>query len=137
MNFSPLVSSAFVLAVSFGILAVVPARADWSASDAPRAGGGCKSTATFVSSAVPALQRDGCVDCHGGGDQPATKAFNLGSVGKDNAAACAESLKMVSTANPPQSAIIQAAAGAQKHEGGKVKDAAAFTAALLGWIAHE
>jgi hypothetical protein len=137
MSSSPFALSSIVLAACCAVLAVVPARADRSVPEAPMAGGGCKSVPTFVSSAVPALQRDGCLECHGGGEQAATKAFDLGRLGKDNVAACAESLRLVSTANPQQSPIIQAAAGTQKHAGGKVKDAQAFTSALLGWIAHE
>jgi len=137
MNPTPFVLPAFVLVTCFGISLVIPASAGPSALESRRAGGGCKSVATFVSSAVPALSRDGCIECHGGGDAPATKALDLGNIGKDNVGACAEALKMVNVGNGAQSAIIQAPAGAQKHEGGKGKAAAAYTAALMGWIAHE
>ena len=137
MNLNPLALPTFVLATCFGVLLAMPARADRSAPESQRAAGECKSVATFVSSAVPALSRDGCTECHGGGDAAATKALDLRSIGKDNTAACAEALKRVSVANGSLSAIIQAPAGAQNHAGGKVKDRPGFTAALMGWIAHE
>jgi hypothetical protein len=111
-------------------------------SDPPPVGpgptaGACKSVATFTSSAAPQLQQDGCAGCHAGADAPATAAFNLTNLGKDNAAACSHALHDVNLANRPQSAIIQAAAGAQAHKGGKVADTRAFTNALLGWINNE
>ena len=99
--------------------------------------GVCKSVATFTSSAAPQLQKDGCAGCHAGSDASATAALDLTSVGKDNAAACSQALRAVDLANRPQSAIIQAAVGAQAHKGGTVADAQAFTSALLGWIANE
>ena len=111
-------------------------------SDPPPVGqgptaGACKSVATFTSSAAPQLQQDGCAGCHAGADAPATAAFNLTNLGKDNTAACSQALRDANLANRPQSAIIQAAAGAQAHKGGKVADTQAFTNALLGWINNE
>jgi hypothetical protein len=106
---------------------------------APGAGitGGCKSVATFTSSAVPELRKDNCIGCHGGGSAAATGALDLTNVDKDNAAACAQALRRVNPSNKPQSAIIQAAAGTQAHVGGKVANAPAFTSALLGWSNNE
>jgi len=101
------------------------------------AGGGCKSVATFTSSAGPELRKEGCLGCHAGGEARATNALDLTGVGKDDAAACAQALKKVNLASKPQSAIIQAATGAQPHAGGKVSDPASFSAALLGWINNE
>jgi len=99
--------------------------------------GGCKSVATFTSSAAPALQKDGCVGCHSGANATAKNALDLASVGTNDTAACAQALAKVNLANKAQSVIIQAPAGAHAHMGGKVDDAAVFTAALLGWINNE
>ena len=99
--------------------------------------GACRSVATFTSSAAPQLQKDGCAGCHAGGDASATTALDLTNVGKDAAAACSQALRAVNLTNRPQSALIQAAAGAQAHKGGKVGDAQAFTSALLAWIDNE
>ena len=115
-------------------------------SDPPPVGpaataGACKSVATFTSSAAPQLQQDGCAGCHAGADAPATAAFDLTNLGKDNASACSQALHDVNLANKPQSAIIQAPAGAQAHKGGKVAGTVAgtqaFANALLGWINNE
>jgi hypothetical protein len=157
MRFFQLVPATLVLAM----LVVVPALGDdrsaWSEvvrhagtrssvalgtserAAAPGVGitGGCKSVATFTSSAVPELRKDGCIGCHGGGSATATGALDLTNVDKDNAAACTQALKAVNPTSKPQSAIIQAAAGAQAHVGGKVANAPAFTSALLGWINNE
>jgi len=97
----------------------------------------CKSAATFTSSAVPQLQKDGCTACHAGTDTSATAALDLTNVGKDNAAACSLALRAVNLADRSQSAIIQAAVGAQAHAGGKVADTQAFTQAMRGWIDNE
>ena len=97
----------------------------------------CKSVATFISSAAPQLQKEGCAGCHAGTDAGATTALDLTNVGKDNAAACSQALRAVNLTNRPQSAIIQAATGAQAHKGGTVGDAQAFKSALLGWIDNE
>jgi hypothetical protein len=83
------------------------------------------------------MRKDGCMGCHAGTSPGATGVFNLTSVGKDDAAACAQALNKVNLSNKPQSAIIQAAAGTQAHEGGKVADTQAFTTALLGWVNNE
>ncbi len=99
--------------------------------------GGCKSVATFTSSAVPELQKDGCVGCHSGANATAKSALDLTSVGTNDTAACAQALAKVNLANKAQSVIIQAPAGAHAHMGGKVDDAAVFTAALIGWINNE
>ena len=101
------------------------------------ASGGCKSVATFTSSAVPALQKDGCVGCHSGANASAKSALDLTSVGTNDTAACAQALAKVNLTNKAQSMIIQAPAGTHAHAGGKVDDTQAFTAALLGWMNNE
>jgi hypothetical protein len=103
----------------------------------PAAAGGCKSVEAFTSSAVPALQKNGCLGCHSGASAGATAALDLKSVGKDNTAACAQALTRVNLASKPQSSIIDAATGSLTHAGGKVADKPAFIASLLGWINKE
>jgi hypothetical protein len=99
--------------------------------------GGCKSVATFTSSAAPELQEDGCVGCHSGANATARRALDLTAVGTNDTAACAQALAKVDLANKAQSTIIQAPAGTHPHMGGKVDDTAVFTAAILGWINNE
>jgi hypothetical protein len=152
MRPSQLIPPTLFLAACAALLLVVPARgndtarpAGTRAGDVPSrvapgagpAAAGCKSVATFASSAVPELLKDGCTGCHAGASPGATGAFDLSSVGKDNAVACAKALGKVNLANKPQSAILQAAAGTLPHGGGKVTDTQPFTAALLGWINNE
>jgi hypothetical protein len=144
------------LAVCGAFVIVVPARGNEESKAAPKelnarrmdmapsetersalAPGGCKSVATFTSSAAPELQKDGCVGCHSGANATAKNALDLTSVGTNDTAACSQALAKVNLANRAQSVIIQAPAGAHAHMGGKVDDAAVFTAALLGWINNE
>jgi hypothetical protein len=99
--------------------------------------GACKSVATFTSSGAPQLQKDGCTGCHAGADASATGAFDLTSLGKNDAAACAQALRFVDVTSRPQSAILQVAVGTQAHKGGTVTDPQPFTSALLGWINNE
>jgi len=101
------------------------------------ANGGCKSVATFTSSAAPELQKDGCVGCHSGSNARAKSALDLTSVGTNDAAACTQALTKVNLANKTQSILIQSPAGARAHLGGKVDDPQIFTAAMLGWINSE
>jgi hypothetical protein len=106
-------------------------------ADAGMTTGGCKSVTTYTSSAVPEIQKDGCLGCHAGSNGNATSALDMTQVGKDNTMACAQALNKVTLTNKPQSPIIQAPAGNLTHTGGKVADTAAYTTALLGWINNE
>lgn len=106
-------------------------------SAAGLATGGCKSVATFTSSAAQQLQKDGCAGCHAGADASATSAFDLTNLGKNDPAACSQALRFVNVANRLQSPIIQVAVGTQAHKGGTVADPQPFTSALLGWINNE
>ncbi len=130
-------SRALAAALVFGacgsLSVVMPARGAYGVT----VGGACKAVTTFTSSAVPAMRKDGCTGCHAGASAEATRVFDLTSVGKDDASACAQSLREVNLANKPQSPIIQAATGGQAHKGGKVDDPQAFTSALLAWINDE
>lgn len=99
--------------------------------------GGCKSVATFTSSAVPGIQKENCLTCHAGSNAGATSALDLSQLGKDNTMACAQALNKVTLSNKPQSPLIQAPAGNLTHQGGKVPDTAAYTTAITNWINNE
>jgi hypothetical protein len=99
--------------------------------------GGCKSVATFTSSAVPGIQKENCLTCHAGSNAGATGALDLSQLGKDNTMACAQALNKVTLSNKPQSPLIQAPAGNLTHQGGKVPDTAAYTTAITNWINNE
>jgi hypothetical protein len=163
MRSSPITLATLVLAACGEMLIVVPAIGDQAGARASSAqeepseahehssrsrvgvtaagaglgGGGCKSVATFTSSAVPALQKDGCVACHSASNATARAALDLTSVGTNDAAACAQALTKVNLTNKAQSILIQAPAGTHSHLGGKVEDPQAYTAALLGWMNNE
>jgi hypothetical protein len=98
--------------------------------------GGCKSQATFDSSAVPAIQNNQCLTCHSGQNGTATSALDLTKLGTDRAAACAQALSKVNLANKPQSLIIVAPSGGGGHPY-TVADATAWRNAMLGWINNE
>ncbi len=112
--------------------------------DAGATTGGCKSVATFTSSAVPAFKLDlgggqTCLGCHGGGNDVAVNAMDLTAVGTDDARACAQALNYVNTTDEPKSQIIQIPTGGP---GGNTNHAIqnapdAFTQGILGWIRNE
>ena len=76
-------------------------------------GGGCKAVAEFVSSAVPAIQQNGCLNCHntGGSGNGSLDLSGLGATPPDNQAACNQALLRANPQNPPQSDIILAPTG--------------------------
>jgi hypothetical protein len=97
--------------------------------------GGCKSLATFVSAAVPAIQQNSCLNCHDQGGSGAS-ALDLSSVGKDNARACAQSLNKVNLADKAKSAIIQAPTGGLGNH--PFQNASGnYAAMMLTWINNE
>jgi len=100
------------------------------------AGGGCKSVATFTSSAAGPLTNQ-CRGCHGGANAGATGAMNLSALGTDNAAACAQALTKVTLANKPGSAIITRPRAGSGHPAVAGFNQAAHDAAMLGWINNE
>src|ERR1700677_4324414 len=139
MRPSRLVMATLFLAMCGAFVIVVPARgnegSDLAAMElsAPRmdmvtsegersasAASGCKSVATFTSSAAPELQKDGCLGCHSGANATAKSALDLTSVGTNDTVACAQALAKVNLANKAQSVIIQAPAGTHAPMGGKV-----------------
>ncbi len=99
--------------------------------------GGCKSVATFTSSAAPAITKDNCLSCHAGSNAGATGALDLSQLNKNDTMACAQALNKVTLANKAQSPIIQAPAGNLTHQGGKVADTAAYTTAITTWLNNE
>jgi hypothetical protein len=104
--------------------------------DSGTGGGGCKSVATYGSSAVPAIQGNTCLNCHQGQNPNATSALDMTQVGKDNTAACGQALSKVNLADKPNSAIILAPTGKIQHPF-QVGDAQGWTNAILGWINNE
>jgi hypothetical protein len=109
-----------------------------AAAAPPDAGttGGCKSVATFTANAVPALQNNTCLNCHGAAGGSGFASLDMSQVGKDNAKACAQALGRVNLANKAQSQIITAATGGIAAH--PYKNApAAYTTAMLNWINNE
>jgi hypothetical protein len=88
----------------------------------------CKDAATFRTAVLPALRGGfniNCANCHGNG------LSGLTLNGNDNQAICDSVLGRVNTANVPQSSIITTVTGTGPHSGGKVNDAAGFTAVFV------
>jgi cytochrome c553 len=75
--------------------------------------GGCKALATFTSDAVPAIQANQCLTCHGAGGSgnAAMDLSGLASNPPNDATACAQALAQANPANPAQSEIILAPTG--------------------------
>jgi hypothetical protein len=76
-------------------------------------GGGCKSVASFTANAVPAIQQNGCLNCHntGGSGNGALDLSALGMNPRDDARACAQALTRSNVQTPAQSDIILAPTG--------------------------
>ena len=76
-------------------------------------GGGCKSVASFTANAVPAIQQNGCLNCHntGGSGNGALDLSALGMNPSDDARACAQALTRSNVQTPAQSDIILAPTG--------------------------
>jgi hypothetical protein len=96
----------------------------------------CKALQAFIDNAKPQFQNNGCPNCHGDGGN-GQAVFNLADLDQDDALACQEALKEVNLANKAASLIIDKPAGATGHTGGKVDDAAGYTAAIRAWIDNE
>lgn len=111
-------------------------------SDAGVTQSGCKSVATFQSSAAPELINT-CVGCHGGGNANATNAMDLSKLkGQiDYAGACQQALFKVNTANHAQSNILLAPLNGSglNHNGGKPYGSTNSTGyqAILAWVNKE
>jgi hypothetical protein len=73
--------------------------------------GGCRSVATFTTNAVPAIQNNTCLNCHGAPGGSGFAALDLSQVGKDNAKACAQALNRVNLASKAQSTLLTAPTG--------------------------
>jgi hypothetical protein len=98
--------------------------------------GGCKSVATFTSSAVPAMQP--CRNCHSNG--AARNALDMSQIGTNDGAACAQALNKVDLQNKAQSRIITyITAPNTTHAGTRLQGDAAtnYTQQMLGWINQE
>ncbi len=74
-------------------------------------GGGCKNVAGFTANAVPAIQANQCLNCHGSSNGSGYGSLDLTKVGIDDTAACAQALTRVNLTNKSQSDIILAPTG--------------------------
>lgn len=98
------------------------------------AAGGCRSLATFVSSAKPQLQQ--CLGCHGQ-NGPQRGAMDLtGLQTNDDAAACAQALNKINLTNKPASILLSRPKQGSGHPFA-VPNAGTYDAAINGWIANE
>jgi hypothetical protein len=73
--------------------------------------GGCKNVAGFTANAVPAIQANQCLNCHGSPTGSGYGSLDLTKVGIDDTAACAQALTRVNLTNKSQSDIILAPTG--------------------------
>ena len=75
--------------------------------------GGCKALSTFTADAVPAIQANTCLTCHGSGGSgnAAMDLSGLAATPPDDATACAQALAQINTTTPAQSNIILAPTG--------------------------
>ncbi len=104
------------------------------------AGRQCKSVAAFTANAVPAIQANACLTCHGGPDQAAVTALDMRKVGTDDAAACVQLLRKVNFADRSKSAIVLAPTSGNTldHQGGKTIDPASdFVTKMMAWVQTE
>lgn len=100
--------------------------------------GGCKSVASFVSNAVPAIQQNACLNCHntGGSGNASLDLSALGRNPPDDAKACAQMLAKADPANAAQSDIIQAPTGGVANH--PFKNASQnYVQMIEAWLANE
>lgn len=87
----------------------------------------CKDPAGFATTILPSLRGGGvgagsnCGNCHGNG------LAGLSLAGNDNQAICDSVLAKLNETNIPQSILVQKAAGAVQHNGGKVTNTQGFS----------
>jgi hypothetical protein len=103
--------------------------------DAGAAGSGCKDVASFTANAVPAIQANGCLNCHNTGG-PGNSSLDLSQVGIDDAVACGQALTKVDLASPSQSDIILAPTGQVASHPFKGASAT-YPTMMLAWITNE
>ena len=101
-------------------------------------GGGCKSVGLFTANAVPAIQANGCLNCHntGGSGNGAMDLSALMSQPADDARACAQALARISPSDPAKSDIILAPTGGVANHPFKGASPS-FVSMMETWIASE
>jgi hypothetical protein len=101
-------------------------------------GGGCKSVSSFTANAVPAIQANGCLNCHntGGPGNGSLDLSSLAATPPDDGAACNQALLRVNTQTPAQSDIILAPTGGVANHPFKNADAT-YAQMMEAWIANE
>jgi hypothetical protein len=105
-------------------------------ADGGAGSGGCKSVAAFVANAVPAIQQNQCLGCHGTTSGSGYSSLDLTQVGVDNAAACAQALTKVDLQTPAQSDIILAPTGQLANHPFQ-NASATYSSMMLAWISTE
>ncbi len=99
---------------------------------------GCKAVASFVTNAVPAINQNGCLNCHnaGGSGNASLDLSALGRTPADNAKACAQMLSKADPNNAAQSDIILAPTGGVANH--PFKNASANYAQMIeAWLVNE
>jgi hypothetical protein len=100
--------------------------------------GGCKSVTSFVANAVPAVQMNGCLNCHntGGSGHGALDLSALAANPPDDAKACAQMLAKANPQMPAQSDIVLAPTGGVANH--PFKNASQSYAPMIeAWLADE
>jgi cytochrome c553 len=100
--------------------------------------GGCKAVAQYQSSAVPAIQQNGCLNCHdtGGSGNGALDMSALAANPPDYATACNQALTRANPQNPPQSDIVLAPTGGVAAHPFK-NASSSFAPMMEAWIGAE
>jgi hypothetical protein len=99
---------------------------------------GCKSVTSFMMNAVPAVQQNGCLNCHntGGSGNGALDLSALAANPRDDGKACNQMLAKADPANPTQSDIIQAPTGGVANH--PFKNASQSYASMIeAWLVNE
>jgi cytochrome c553 len=123
------------IAISFESLEVAPPIDGGSEGGA----GGCKSVATFQSSATPVLQGNTCLTCHQGQNPTATAALDLSKLTTDPPTACGQALAKINKADKPNSVLIKrpTVAGDGHPYAVPAGNVTAFSDGILGWANNE
>jgi hypothetical protein len=121
------------LKIEFNTLAAVA-----MASDDAGAGtnGGCKNVAGFTANAVPAIQANQCLNCHGSPTGSGYGSLDLTQVGIDDTAACAQALTRVNLTDKSQSDIILAPTGGVANQHFQ-NASSTYATMMLTWINGE
>jgi cytochrome c553 len=101
-------------------------------------GGGCKAVAQYQANAVPAIQQNGCLNCHnsGGSGNAALDMSALAANPPNYATACNQALTRANPQNPAQSDIVLAPTGGVANHPFK-NASSTFAPMMEAWISAE